>query len=256
MGRRSTPGPQRKLSAYMDELYQQDLAYIQATGFGDLARSAAPEILRRLGLASTPVRRVIEVGCGAGPLTKTLADAGFEVTGIDVSRELLRIARAACPEAKFLLGSIYTQEIPSCDAIVAIGEPFTYHDDGDGDARLRDFFHGAARVLPANAPMIFDLIELGQPALSGRSWKTGEDWAVLVETTEDQSSRMLMREIETFRKIGDTYRRGREVHRVRLFDTDEVCSWLEAAGFHASTADAYGEFRLHPRRRAFFGTRE
>ena len=255
MGRRSTPGPQRKLSADMNELYQQDLAYIHATGFGDFARSAASGILRRLRAASIPVRRVVEVGCGAGPLTKPLVDAGFEVIGIDVSPELLRIARNACPDAKFLLGSIYTQEIPSCDAIVAIGEPLTYHDDGEADARLRDFFHGAARVLPVNAPLIFDLIELGQPALSGRSWKTGEDWAVLVETTEDQSSRMLMREIETFRKVGDAYRRGREVHRVRLFDTDEVCSWLEAAGFRASTADAYGEFRLYPRRRAFFGTR-
>src|ERR1700751_815310 len=255
MGRRSTPGPQRKLSADMNELYQQDLAYIHATGFGDFARSAASGILRRLRAASIPVRRVVEVGCGAGPLTKPLVDAGFEVIGIDVSPELLRIARNACPEAKFLLGSIYTQEITSCDAIVAIGEPLTYHDDGDADARLRDFFHGAARVLPVNAPLIFDLIELGQPALSGRSWKTGEDWAVLVETTEDQSSRMLMSEIETFRKVGDAYRCGREVHRVRLFDTDEVCSWLEAAGFRASTADAYAEFRLYPRRRAFFGTR-
>jgi SAM-dependent methyltransferase len=228
MGRRSTPGPQRKLSADMNELYQQDLAFIHATGFGDFARSAASGILRRLRAASIPVRRVVEVGCGAGPLTKTLVDAGFEVIGIDVSPELLRVARITCSEARFLLGSIYTQEIPSCDAIVAIGEPLTYHDDEDGDARLRD---------------------------SERSWKTGEDWAVLVETTEDQGSRMLIREIETFRKVGDAYRRRREVHRVRLFDTHEVCSWLEAAGFRASTADAYGEFRLYPRRRAFFGTR-
>jgi hypothetical protein len=182
-------------------------------------------------------------------------DAGFEVTGIDVSPELLRIARTACPEAKFLLGSIYTQEIPSCDAIVAIGEPFTYHDDGDADVRLCDFFHRAANMLPVKAPLIFDLIALGQPALTGRSWKTGEDWAVLVEATEDQSSRSLVREIETFRKAGQAYRRGREVHRVRLFDTSEVCSWLEAAGFRVSTADAYGEFRLPPRRHAFFCTR-
>lgn len=239
----------------MNELYQQDLAYIHATGFGDFARSAASEILRMLRAASIPVRRVVEVGCGAGPLTKTLVDAGFEVTGIDVSPELLRIARTACPQAKFLLGSIYTEELPSCDAIVAIGEPFTYHADGDGDARLRDFFQRAARVLPVNAPLIFDLIELGQPSLSGRSWKTGEDWAVLVETTEDSSTRMLMREIETFRKVGDAYRRGREVHRVRLFETDEVCDWLEGAGFHATTADAFGEFRLPPRRRSFFGIR-
>ena len=239
----------------MKDLYQQDLAYIHATGFGDFARNAAPEILRRFGAASIPVRRVVEVGCGAGPLTKTLVDAGFEVTAIDVSFELLRIARTASPEARFLLGSIYTQEIPACEAIVAIGEPLTYHDGYDGDAHLQDFFRRSFNVLPQGALLIFDLIELGQPALTGRSWKAGEDWAVLVDTSEDQSSRTLIREIEIFRKVGNTYQRGREVHRVRLFDSGEVCGWLESAGFRISTAVAYGDFRLPPRRRSFFGIR-
>jgi SAM-dependent methyltransferase len=240
----------------MNDLYQQDLAYIQAAGFGDFARSAAPEIVRRLRAASTPVQRVVEVGCGAGPLTAILMDAGFDVTGIDVSVDLVKIARAVCPGAKFRVGSIYAQEIPQCDAIVGVGEPLTYHEGGDSDARVRDFFQRASIVLPLNAPLIFDLIELGKPALTGRSWKADEDWAVLVETTEDQDSRTLTREIETFRKVGDTYRRGREVHRVRLFDSGEVCHWLESAGFSASTAVAYGDLALLPRRRAFFGMRE
>ena len=239
----------------MHDLYQQDLAYIQATGFGDFARNAAPAVLRMLREASIPVRRVVEVGCGAGPLTSILADAGFDVTGIDVSPELLHIARLACPQAKFLVRSIYEQEVPPSEAIVAIGEPLTYHDGGDADSRVRDFFQRAFHALPMNAPLIFDLIELGQPSLPGRSWKAGEDWAVLVDTTEDQSSRTLVREIETFKKVGNTYRRGREVHRLRLFDSSEVCGWLESAGFRVSTAVAYGEFKLAWRRRAFFGIR-
>jgi len=103
--------------------------------------------------------------------------------------------------------------------------------------------------------LIFDLMEWGQPPLSGRSWKSGEDWAVLVETKQDQSTRTLVREIETFRKVAEGYRRGREVHRVRLFDAAEVCGWLEGAGFRVSTAESYGEFRLPARRRAFFCAR-
>jgi SAM-dependent methyltransferase len=239
----------------MNDLYQQDLAYIQGAGFGDFARSVAPELVRILRAASIPVRRVIDVGCGAGPLTTILVDEGFDVTGIDVSTELLRIARTACPGGRFQVGAIYTQELPPCEAIVAIGEPLTYHDGGDADARVRDFLQRASNVLPASAPLIFDLIELGGAALTGRSWKAGGDWAVLVETTEDQRSRTLVREIETFRKVGNGYRRGREVHRVRLFDVVEVCSWLEGAGFSVRTADGYGAFRLPVRRRAFFCTR-
>jgi len=236
----------------MNDLYQQDLAYIHTRGFGDFARGAAPGIVRLLREAAIPVNRVIDVGCGAGPLTAALLDAGFDVTGIDVSAELLRIAQASCPGARFLVGSIYAKEIPPCDAIVAIGEPLTYHDSGDAEARVRDLFQQASKVLPANAPLIFDLIELGPLALTGRTWKAGEDWAVLVETMEDQSSRTLMREIETFRKVGVAYRRGRETHRVRLFDSAEVCRWLETSGFHVTTAAAYGDLALPPRRRAFF----
>lgn len=239
----------------MSALYQQDLAYIQAYGFRDFARGAAAEIVRVLRSGTIPVRRILEVGCGAGPLTTILVDAGFAVTGIDLSSELLSLARTVCPGAQFIHGSIYEHALPACDAIVAIGEPLTYHEDSDADSRVREFFRRAADVLPQGGMLIFDLIELGEPLLSARSWKSGEDWAVLVETKEDQSTRTLVREIETFRKIGEGYRRGREVHRVRLFDTAEVCSWLEGAGFRVSTSSEYGEFRLPPRRRAFFATR-
>lgn len=239
----------------MGNLYHEDLAHIQATGFGEFSWSAAPEILRVLGSGATPVRRVVEVGCGAGPLSGVLTDAGFQVIGIDVSAELLRLARAACPAAEFIEGSIYDQQIPACDAILAVGEGLTYHDNEDGDSRVREFFRRASDVLPADGMLIFDLIELGQPALSARSWKSGEDWAVLVETKEDQSRRILVREIETFRKIGEGYRRGREVHRVRLFDGEKICEWLETAGFKVRSELRYGEFQLPPRRTAFFGVR-
>ena len=239
----------------MDGIYQQDLAFIQATGFSEFAWGAAPEILRRLRSAGTTMRRVVDVGCGAGPLSAALVDAGFEVTGIDVSEELLSISRCACPSARFIRGSIYDLEIPACEAILAVGEPLTYHDGDGAEERVRGLFQGASETLPPGGILIFDIIEVGEPPLSGRFWKSGDDWAVLVNTAEDQSSRTLVREIETFRRVGELYRRGREVHRVRLFDGAEVCGWLEAAGFGVTTAVEYGEFRLPPRRRAFFCTR-
>jgi len=240
----------------MEGLYQADLAYIQAKGFGDFAGGAAPEIVRRLRASPVPVRRVVEVGCGAGPLTAALLEAGLEVTGIDVSPELLKIARVACPRAEFQQGSIYEQEIPACEAIVAIGEPLTYHDGKNADERVQNFFRRAHEVLPRGGTLIFDLIEMGEPDLTARSWKSGEDWAVLVNTIEDRSWRSLVREIETFRKVGDLYRRGHETHHVRLFDSAEVCESLKGTGFSVSTADAYGDFRLPVRRRMFFCTRD
>jgi SAM-dependent methyltransferase len=240
----------------MESLYREDLAYIQAAAFGELAQGAAPEIVRRLNTAAIQIRRVVDVGCGAGPLTAALVRAGFEATGIDSSAELLEIARAAVPRARFLHTSLYDAEIPPCEAIVALGEPLTYHAaDADADDLVKGFFQRASDVLPPGGMLIFDLIELGEPSLAGQFWSSGDDWAVLVDTKEDQDSRTLVRDIETFRRVDQFYRRGREVHRVRLFDTRTICNQLTTCGFATETAQAYGAQRLSPRRRAFFCTR-
>ncbi len=240
----------------MESLYRNDLAYIHAVGFGSLARGAAPEIIRLLKGAPIRIKRVVDVGCGAGPLTKALVDAGFEVTGIDTSADLLEITRGVCPAARFVHASIYETPIPASEAIVAVGEPLAYHVGPDGDLLVSQFFRRASSALPPGGMLIFDLIELGKPSLANKSWSMGEDWAVLVETTENQAERTLVREIETFRRIGESYRRGREVHRLRLFDTASVCAELAACGFSTTTATSYGEQRLPLRRRVFIATRE
>ncbi len=240
----------------MASLYQSDLAYIQAVGFGTLARGAAPEIVRRLRAASCRVRRVVDMGCGAGPLAPALVESGFEVTGIDASPDLVGIARAAVPAANFTVGSIYDVDIPPCDAILAIGEPLTYHAEADdADLRIREFFRRVSAVVPVGGVLIFDVIECGDPPLTGRFWSSGDDWAVLADTVDDPATRTLIRDIQTFRRVGDLYRRGREVHRVRLFDPGKLHDELAASGFDVETARAYGAQPLPPRRRAFFASR-
>jgi SAM-dependent methyltransferase len=52
----------------------------------------APETLRRPGERAA---RAIDLGCGAGGVSLELAEAGFEVTGVDFSDVALRKARAA-----------------------------------------------------------------------------------------------------------------------------------------------------------------
>lgn len=193
----------------MESLYQHDLAYVQAAAFGTLAQGAAAEIVRRLQASSAQIRRVMDVGCGAGPLTKLLTDAGFDVTGIDTSADLLQLARTNAPKAHFIHASAYDVDLENYDAIVAVGEPLTYHvDSAKADNLVSRFFRRVAETLPVGGMLIFDVIGLGEPSLIGRTWRSGEDWAVLVETTENQAERILVRNIETFRRVGDLYRRG------------------------------------------------
>jgi SAM-dependent methyltransferase len=65
--------------------------------------------------------RVLELGCGAGiPMTSALAD-GRHVTGVDISRTQIELARVNVPHATFIQGDMTAVDFPpgSFDAVVA-----------------------------------------------------------------------------------------------------------------------------------------
>ena len=64
---------------------------------------------------------VLDIGCGAGvPITRSLAER-FAVTGVDISGEMIRRARANVPGAIFIHADVTSLEFPdaSFDAVVA-----------------------------------------------------------------------------------------------------------------------------------------
>ncbi len=65
--------------------------------------------------------RVLELGCGSGsPETRRLAQR-FAVTGVDISPRQVERARAAIPEASFMVADLTELELPpaSYDAVVS-----------------------------------------------------------------------------------------------------------------------------------------
>lgn len=54
-----------------------------------------------------PKSSVLDVGCGSGyPIASYLIKHGFQVTGVDASNELLKIAKIKCPPMKLIYGDI------------------------------------------------------------------------------------------------------------------------------------------------------
>lgn len=239
----------------MSAPYEEDLAFVQAAAFGDFATGAVPAILERLRAAPIAIRHVIDVGCGAGITTRALLDVGYEVTAIERSRPLLEISRANAPGARFVNASAYDAELPRCEAILAIGEPLTYHSpDAAAEGALQGFFRKAAAALAPGGLLIFDVIVTGSPSLDGRGYRTARDWALLYETTEDDTAPRLTRTIETFRRDGEHYRRATEIHHVRIFAENGVRAWLEGVRFDVEVARQYGAMPLLARRVAFFAS--
>ena len=64
-------------------------------------RAAWRELLR--DLLPPPPARVADLGCGTGTLALLLTEEGYDVTGVDVSPEMVRRARAKAPEVEFVV---------------------------------------------------------------------------------------------------------------------------------------------------------
>jgi hypothetical protein len=56
----------------------------------------------------------------------------------------------------------------------------------------------------------------------------------------------LTRTITSFWKIGDLYRRSREIHRLRLYPRNTVLQELREIGFQVRPRNGYGRFRFPP----------
>ncbi|MEP6953450.1 MAG: class I SAM-dependent methyltransferase [Solirubrobacteraceae bacterium] len=85
---------------------------------------------------------VVDFGCGTGRLTEWMAAQGADVTGVDVTREMLQRARAAVPRAHFyeIDGFSLPLEAATQDAIVSVYVLQYYVGDDDAMAALLSEF--------------------------------------------------------------------------------------------------------------------
>ena len=94
---------------------------------------------------------------------------------------------------------------------------------------------------------MFDVREPGD--LRGSSLTRGfqgDDWALVMEVRESRSGRRLTRHITSFRRIGRTYRRSDETHRLRLHPRSEIAAELRRADFRTRSLRGYGRMRFPP----------
>lgn len=66
--------------------------------------------------------KIVDLGCGAGvPVIKFLVEQGFEVTGVDISEGMLKLAKKNVPEANYVKSSMTEIDFPdnSFDGLTA-----------------------------------------------------------------------------------------------------------------------------------------
>lgn len=236
-------------STFVADAYGDDLAYVHDAGFGGLARAAAAVLLKDLRRNGKERGLVVDLCCGSGLLARELSDAGYGVLGVDISGAMIALARERAPDGRFREESILSAEIPACVAVTAIGECFNYlFDEGNSREALHGLLRRIHAALEPGGVLLFDAAGPGRAPGAGasQSHRTGEDWAVLASAEQDRAGEILTREITTFRKVGDLYRRSEETHRLRLIPADDLREQLQRLGFEVDTFHSYHNLQLPP----------
>jgi SAM-dependent methyltransferase len=236
--------------------YDEDLAYIHDSGFSQLSLRGGEFVLSELQAAGLRDGLIVDLGCGTGRWAGLAASAGYAVLGFDASPAMLRLARDRAPGADLRLASLWHSEIPRCVAVTAFGEVLNYgYSQPPDEAALQTLFARIAASLAPSGLLVFDVVVAGEGPSSYRNCSAGEDWAVMVEVTEQADVGALIRKIDLFRRLGQHYRRSQELHRQALFAPGPVRALLTCLGFEVAVDRAYPSAPLGDGRLAFVARR-
>ena len=110
-------------------------------------------------LTSEKAGRLLDVGCGTGPMAPTLLQRGWEFHGLDIAPKMIEHARrrfANEPRATFYVGKIEQAAFPTAhfDAVIAMGL-LEYLNDTELAAAMKEM----SRVLKPGGVMIISVIQ-------------------------------------------------------------------------------------------------
>jgi SAM-dependent methyltransferase len=206
--------------------------------------SARPEAAFLLGQGVAG--RVLDLCCGFGRHALLLAEAGLDVSGLDLSLDLLRAARELPGFEAHLAGRLVRADMTrvpfadaSFDAVVNLFSSFGYLGEA-GDARV---LSEVARVLRRDGCAVLDLMnpERVRAALVAGSTRSGEGFELVERRRLEQDGRRVVKQVE-LRVAGRAPRIWSE--DVRLYDQAELGSLFAGAGLALDAA--WGDFDGRP----------
>ncbi len=122
----------------------------------------ADYIEEQFGLNSTKkIVSVLDLACGTGSMTVELARRGYDMTGIDLSEEMLAVARAKCDKARFKHPVLLIRQdmanfelYGTVDAVICCLDSLNYLTD---TSLLRRTFMHVHNYLEPDGLFIFDM---------------------------------------------------------------------------------------------------
>ena len=179
---------------------------------------------------------VLDLGCGTGRMTRLLAENGYDMIGVDVSEEMLMIARDISAETEdgilYLLQDMREFELyGTVRAVVSVCDSMNYIMEEED---LFQVFSLVNNYLDPGGLFVFDLntIYKYEKMLADNTiCETREEGSFIWENYYDCKERVNEYDLTLFiREEGDLYRKYEETHFQRAYSIRKVKELLERAG--------------------------
>lgn len=212
----------------------------------------AKYLIRHFERHGLPVRTVLDLACGTGTVTWALADAGYEMIGIDSSPDMLSVCASKAAKHGGQAPLLLCQDMAeldlygTVDAAVCTLDSANYVTD---PRRLRRAFERVRLFLNPGGLFIFDVnTESKLASRHGTSFVSeSADGNVFCACRTEYSAgkRMARYDISVFsRSPSGVYSRYDERHTQRIYSAAELEEMLEGAGF--GEVRAYGDMVMRP----------
>ncbi len=191
------------------------------------------EILGKYGISDG---LVLDLGCGTGSMTELLAEAGFDMIGVDASEEMLELAyekRAASGhDILYLLQDMREFELyGTVRAIVSVCDSLNYITD---EEELLQVFRLVWNYLDPDGVLFFDMNTiykysemLGDTTIA----ENREEGSFIWENYYDPAEQLNEYDLTLYiRDDGDRYLRYEETHLQKAYALDRVLELLQRAG--------------------------
>lgn len=214
--------------------------------------------------ARRPVKTVLDLACGTGSLTWLLAERGYDMTGVDLSPEMLAQAREKAPAGFHGIPPLFLNQsmdkldlYDTVDACVCCLDSVNYVTK---PAQLRRAFQRVHTFLAPGGVFVFDART--PEALEGMDGQIfcdeDEDTFCMWQGEFSAKRRLCTYYMDIFCREGELWRRGQEEHEEYAYTVEELTQMLEKAGF--LDIKCYGAGKKRPPRpgddRVFFFARK
>ena len=196
--------------------------------------------------------KCVECACGTGSLTLPLRRTGLQMTGVDLSEEMLAVAmekaRTAGLTIPFVRQDMCALSVPRrVDCVLATCDGVNYLASPE---KAQAFFAAAFAALKPGGALIFDVSTPEKLSVTlGKHTLYSDDDAVsyIWRNAWDEKSACVTLSLSLFvRRPDGAYDRLEERQVQRAHSRRELRAWLSAAGF--SDIQFFGRLRMTPPR--------